>query len=140
MQWNVSRQFGLPLTSGQLRPANLIDTPVYHISPVFHSLYWLPVEQRTGYKLLLLAFNSVINDGSSYLSDLQKFYIPSRQLRSSSDSHLLRIPSFRLKSFGQRKFSYQASVLWNFLPISLHHSNSASAFKSALTTYLFPSQ
>ena len=74
------------------------------------------------------------------MSDLLKFYIPSRQLRSSSDTHLLRIPSFRLKSFGQRKFSYQASVLWNSLPISLRHSNSTLAFKSALKTHLFPSQ
>ena len=66
--------------------------------------------------------------------------IPSRQLRSSSDSRLLRTPSFRLKSFGQGKFSYQASVLWNSLPISLRHSNSTLAFKSALKTHLFPSQ
>ena len=103
------------------------------------TLHLLPVEQRTKYKLLLLAFKSVNNDGPSYLSDLLKFYIPSRQLRSSSDTRL-RIPSFRLKSFGQRKFSYQASVLWNSLPISLHHSNSTLAFRSALKMQLFPSQ
>ena len=65
-----------------------------HISPVFHTLHWLPVEQRIEYKLLLLAFKSVNNDGRSYL-----LYIPSRQLRSSSDTRLLRIPSFHLKSF-----------------------------------------
>ena len=38
--------------------------------------------------------------------NLLNFDIPSTQLRSSSDSRLLRIPSFRLKSFGRRKFSY----------------------------------
>ena len=97
-------------------------------------------KRRIEYKLLHLAFKSVSNDGPSYLSDLLKFYIPSRQLRSSSDTRLLRIPSFRLKSFGQRKFSYQASVLWNSLPISLRHSNSTLAFKSALKTHLFPPQ
>ena len=111
-----------------------------HISPVLNTLHWLPVEQRIEYKLLLLACKSVNNDGTSYLSDLLKFYIPSRQLRSSSDSRLLCILSFRLKSLGQRKFSYQASVLWNSLPISLRHSNSTLAFKSALKTHLFPSQ
>ena len=116
-------------------------TPKFdHISPILHTLHWLPVEQRIEYKLLLLAFKSVKNDGRSYLSDLLKFYIPSRQLRSSSDTRLLRIPSFRLKSFGQRKFSYQASVLWNSLPIALRHSSSTSAFKSALKMHLFPSQ
>ena len=116
-------------------------TPKFdHISPVLHTLHWFPVEQRIEYKLLLLAFKSVNNDGLSYLSDLLQFYIASRQLRSSSDTRLLCIPSFRLKSFGQHKFSYQASVLWNSLPISLCHSNSTSAFKSALKTHLFPSQ
>ena len=63
-------------------------------TPVLHTLHWLPVEQRIEYKLLLLAFKSVNNDGRSYL-----LYIPSRQLRSSSDTRLLRIPSFHLKSF-----------------------------------------
>ena len=92
-------------------------TPKFnHTSPVLYTLHWLPLEQRIEYKLLLLAFRSVNNDGPSYVSDLLKFYISSRQLRSSSDIPLLRIPSFRLKSFGQRKFSYQASVLWNSLP------------------------
>ena len=111
-----------------------------HISPVLHTLHWLPVEQRTEYILLLLALKSVNNDGPSYLSDLLKFYIPSPQLHSSSNTRLLPIPSFHLKSFGQRKFSYQAAVLWNSLPISLRHSNSTLAFKSALKTHLFLSQ
>ena len=102
-------------------------------------VHWLPVEQKIEYKLLLPAFKSV-NNCLSYLSDLLKFYISSRQLHFSSDIHLLRIPSFCLKSFGQRKFSYQASVLWNSLPISLHHYNSTLAFKSALKTHLFLSQ
>ena len=76
-------------------------TPKFdHISPVLHTLHWLPAERRFEYKLLLLAFKSVNNDGPSYLSDLLKFYIPSRQLRSSSDTRLLRIPLFRLQSFG----------------------------------------
>ena len=61
-------------------------------------------------------------------------------LRSSSDSRLLRIPSFRLKSVEQRKCSCQASVLWNSLPISPRHSNSTSALKSALKTHFPPSQ
>ena len=71
-----------------------------HISPVPHTLHWLPVERRIEYKLLLLAFKSVNNDGPSYTSDLLKFYIPSRQPRSSSDTRLLRIPSFRLRTSG----------------------------------------
>ena len=55
-------------------------------------------------------------------------------------SCLLCIPSFPLKSFGQCKFSYKVSVLWNSLPISLCHSNSTSVFKSALKMHLVPFQ
>ena len=48
-----------------------------HIFPVLHTLHLLLVEQRIEYKLLLLAFKSVNNNGASYLSDLLKFYFPS---------------------------------------------------------------
>ena len=139
---NSARQLIHKLQKVQNNAARLIcRTPKFDpISPVLHTLHWLPVEQRIEYKLFLLAFKSVNNDSPSYLSDHLKFYIPFRQLRSSSDTRLLRIPSFRLKSFGQRKFLYQASVLWNSLPISLRHSNSPLAFKKALKTHLFPSQ
>ena len=95
-----------------------------HISPVLHTLHWLPVEQRAENKLLLLAFKIVNNEGPSCLLDLLKFLVPSRHFRSSSNSPLLRIPLFRRKSFGQRKISSQASVLWN----SLRHFSSTSAF------------
>ena len=43
-------------------------TPKFdHISPVLHTLHWLPVEQRTEYKWILLAFKSVNNEGPPYL-------------------------------------------------------------------------
>ena len=45
-----------------------------HISPVLHTLHWLPVEQRIEYKLFLLAFRS-LND--CHMSDLLKLCIPS---------------------------------------------------------------
>ena len=38
----------------------------------------------------------------------------------------------------QRKFFYEASVLWISLPKSFRHLNSKSALKSALKTHLFP--
>jgi hypothetical protein len=64
-------------------------------------------------------------------------YTPSRQLRSSTDSRILRLPTVRTKSFGQRSFSYQAPCIWNPLPFSLRHSASSSSFRSSLKTYLF---
>ena len=41
-------------------------TPKFdQISPILHTLHWLPIEQRTEYKLHLLALKSVNNDGPS---------------------------------------------------------------------------
>lgn len=108
-----------------------------HITPALRSLHWLPVEKRISYKLLLLTYKALNEHGPSYLSDLLQLYVPSRNLRSSCDSRLLRIPSFKRKTSGFRSFAYQASVLWNSLPHSLRHSESVPVFKSNLKTHLF---
>ena len=89
----------------------------------------------------LAGFTSYLSDRTQTVCEL--FQISSgcssirRSLRSSSDSRFRRMPSFRLKSFGQRKFSYQASVRLNSFPNALRHLNSTSAFKSALKTFFF---
>ena len=104
---------------------------------MLHFLHWLPIEQRIEYKLSLLSFKIISHQAPIYLSELLHFYTPSRQLRSSIDTRVFRIPSFRTKSCGQRSFSYQAPVIWNQLPISVCHSTSVSSFKSSLKTFLF---
>ena len=109
-----------------------------HISPVLRSLHWLPVDCRIDYKVLLLVFKALNDLAPSYLSDLIHLYVPSRQLRSSADTRVLRLPPVRLSSAGQRSFNYQAPALWNNLPYSLRHSDSVASFKSSLKTHLFP--
>ena len=64
-------------------------------------------------------------------------YTPSWQLRSSADTWVFRIPSFRSKSSGRCSLSYQAPVIWNQLPVSVCHSTSVSSFKSSLKTVVF---
>ena len=108
-----------------------------HVTPLFISLHWLPVERRVQYKIALLCFKSLNGLAPAYLSDLIHIYIPSRQLRSSADTRVFRIPSFRTKTFGQRAFSYQAPIIWNQLPYHVRHSPNLSAFKSSLKTHLF---
>ena len=102
-----------------------------------HSLHWLPIKQRIEYKLSLLCFKIISYQAPICLSELLHLYTPSRQLRSSTDTRVFRIPSFRTKSCGQRSFSYQAPVIWNQLPVSVSHSTSVSSFKSSLKTVLF---
>ena len=108
-----------------------------HVTPMLHSLHWLPIEQRIKYKLSLLCFKIISHQASIYLSELLHLYTPSRQLHSSTDTQMFRIPSFRTKYCGQRSFSYQAPVIWNQLPVSVRHSISVSSFKSSLKTVLF---
>ena len=108
-----------------------------HVTPMLHSLHWLPIEQRIEYKLSLLCFKIISHQAPIYLSERLHLYTPSRKLRSYIDTRVFRIPSFRTKSSGQRSFSYQAPVIWNQLPVSVRHSTSVSSFKSSLKNFLF---
>ena len=105
-----------------------------HVTPLLKQLYWLPIQTRNDYKLATLAFRHF--DGSQYLSSRLDIYQPSRSLRSSN-GRLLRVPRWKLKSFGYRSFSYHGPVVWNSLPTDLKLSSSLSSFKSKLKTHLF---
>ena len=96
-------------------------------------LHWLPVESRIHFILASLWFKSLNGSGPRYLSELL-LYTPSRQLRSSVDARLFRIPCFRTKCYGQRSFSYRGPSTQNQLPLS---RSSFQSFQSSLRTYLF---
>ena len=74
-----------------------------HVTPLLYTLHWLPnekKEKRVSFKLASLCFKSVNGSATNHLSDLLHFYSPSWQLRSSADTQVFRIPSFRTKSSG----------------------------------------
>ena len=96
--------------------------------------FWLPIEQRIQYKMLLLTFKILNNCAPSYLSDLIKPYRSSRTLRSSG-LHILSKPSYNLNSYGKRAFS--CPELWNSLPHNIRSCHSISIFKGLLKTWLF---
>ena len=108
-----------------------------HVSPLLRSLHWLPISNRIDYKISSLTYSAVCSTGPEYLSELVQVYTPSRSLRSSSDTRLLRIPTVRTKSYGQRSFSFQAPTVWNTLPAPLRHAESVASFKSSMKTHLF---
>ena len=99
-------------------------------------LHWLPIQTRIDCKLATLAFRHFDGSLPQYLSSRLDIYQPYRSLRSSND-RLLRVPCWKLKSFGFRSFSYQGPVVWNSLPTDLKLSSSLSSFKSRLKTHLF---
>ena len=108
-----------------------------HISPHLASLHWLPIDSRTKYKLACICYNSMSTNSPPYLSDLLTFYTASRQLRSCSDNSVLRRPTVRTVSYGQRYFAYSAPSAWNALPQQVRSSDNVSTFRSRTKTHLF---
>jgi len=107
-----------------------------HVTPMLHSLHWLPNEQRIDCNLSLLSFKIICHQAIIYLSDILHLYTPSPQLRSPTDTRVFRTPSFRAKYNGHRSFSYQVPVICNQLLLSVRHSTSVSSFKTSVKTFL----
>ena len=108
-----------------------------YTDPILETLHWLPVTHRIQYKITTIRFNSISGIGPQYLSDLLQPYTPARQLRSASDTRTFVTPRVNTKTFGEKSFSYAGPSVWNNLPQTLRHSDSASTFKAALKTHLF---
>ena len=88
-------------------------------------------------ELEMLGFNVITGTGPQYLSELLHLYTLSRDLHSSTDTRILKIPPSNSKAFGQRSFSHVGPSTWNGLPYTLRHSDSQTSFRQALKTHLF---
>ena len=107
-----------------------------HITPVLQSLHWLPIKYRVLFKLLLLTYRCVYGLAPNYLSSL---VVPRtcRYAPRSQNQCLLQVPVVRLKSYGQRSFSFSAPTEWNKLPVEIRVAPTLENFKSKLKTHLF---
>ena len=65
---------------------------------------------------VLLCFSAISGTGLAYLSELLHVNTPSRTLRSSSDTRMLKIQQYKRKSHGFRTFSCFGPHIWNSLP------------------------
>ena len=81
-----------------------------HVSPLLAKLHWLPIAQRIDYKIPSLCYDVVSDTVPLYFSDLLCLYVPSRSLRSFSDTRIFRIPTQKKKFQGQRAFSHLGPV------------------------------
>ena len=88
------------------------ESKTQHVTPLLKQLHWLPIQTHIDYKLATLAFQHFDDALPQYLSSALDIYQPSQSLRSSND-RLLRVPHWKLKSFGYRSCSYQEPVAWN---------------------------
>jgi len=108
-----------------------------HANSLLQELHWLPVEQRTMYKLAVLTYKTRQTSVPEYLSRHITTRSSTRSLRSSS-APLLQVP-FRRTSFGKRSFSTAAPSVWNSMPTSVLNCDSLKLFKARLKTHLFSS-
>ena len=70
-----------------------------------------------------------------YLYDIIKLKENTRRLRSSN-SVLLSNQKCNLDTYGKRRYSVSAPVLWNNLSLHLQRCNSIKTFKKAVQNYL----
>ena len=89
-----------------------------HITPGLKSLHWLPVEKRIVFKLCLLVYKTRHCLAPSYLCGLL-------------------LPYARTQTYGNRLFSFAASVQWSQLPDCIRRQETMAAFKVSLKTNLF---
>jgi hypothetical protein len=107
-----------------------------HITETLKDLHWLPVVFRIQFKLLLLTYRALNDEGPGYIKDLLKLYQPERNLRSKNQLRLQE-PASHLRTYGDRCFANAAPRLWNELPLTIRQSSTTSMFKTTLKTYLF---
>ena len=106
-------------------------------TPLLQQFHWLRISERIKYKTAYMCYNAITGSAPTYLSKLLRLYSPSRSLRSSSDTRMLKIQRFNRKTHGFRTFSHFGPHIWNNLPQDIRHSATLPSFKSQLKTFLF---
>jgi len=110
-----------------------------HITPVMKQLHWLPIKQRTDFKIATLTYKSLHQLAPQYLAEMCRpvaniLYLTNHRSAARGD---LIFHGWNTVSHGQRGFDYSAPVIWNALPARIRGSDSILTFKKELKTYLF---
>ena len=83
------------------------SSPRCHITPILKELHWLPIKARIDYKVLMYTYRALNGLAPTYVADILEVYMPSRSLRSESQS-LLTTPRTRTKTFGWQRLAVKA--------------------------------
>ena len=108
------------------------------VSPILHSLHWLPVRRRVTFKSAVIAWKCVNGVAPTYLRKLcvSMDDVHGRPPLLSASTRSILLPQVQT-STGQRSFAYSGPAVWNSLPPALRKNMSLAAFKTKLKTYLF---
>ena len=58
------------------RLIHLTSSRYEHVTPLLIQLHWLPIEQRTTFKIAVITFKALHGAAPSYITDLMKSYTP----------------------------------------------------------------
>ena len=109
---------------------------LHHSSKNYLSqLHWLPVNNRSIFKIALIIYKTYTTSISGYLSNLIQNRPNPRLLRSSSATLLIK--NSTTNKISERGFRHASPAVWNFLPLYIRNSPSLAIFKSHLKTYHF---
>ena len=108
-----------------------------HITPVLRNLHWLKIHDRVIFKIALLTYKALNDQGPMYITELLVRHSPSRLLRSSSQALLTPPRNTNTMFYGHRAFAFAAPFIWNKLPLNIKTAATVNIFKSRLKTYLF---
>jgi len=109
------------------------------VSPILHSLHWLPVQRWVTFKSsAITAWKCVNGVAQTYLREL---CVPMEDVRGhprlqSTSTCCILLPRVQT-SAEQQSFAYSGPAVWNSLPPALHENMSLATFKTKLKTYLF---
>jgi len=128
-----------PLQRVQNAAARLVARlgPRDHVTPTLQDRHWLPIEQRSVYRLCLVMHQVHTGRAASYPRSCvtASADMTSRPRLRSASSQRYERQRTRLK-FGERSFSCAEPRAWNSLSSSLHELTNTGTFKRHLKTYL----
>eukprot|EP00914_Ancora_sagittata_P010870 GHVO01021245.1.p1 GENE.GHVO01021245.1~~GHVO01021245.1.p1 ORF type:complete len:196 (-),score=8.99 GHVO01021245.1:265-852(-) len=108
-----------------------------HITPVLEDLNWLPVKERSDYKILTFVHNALHDEHApAYMKEMYRIYQPNRALRSGDDSWTLTVGT-AARHEGRRSPAIHGAVMWNTLSEELRRETSVHVFKKKLKTFLY---
>ena len=111
----------------------------HHSTSLLQQLLWLPISERIKCTAACMCFYVINGSCIAYLFELLHAYTPSRTLRSSSDSRMLKIQQYKRKTHGFRTFTYFGPYVWNSLPQDIRQCSTLPSFKTKLKIFLFHS-
>ena len=94
----------------------LLEPRHQHSTLLLEKVLWLPISECIKYKVTCMCFSAINGSGPAYISQLLHVHTPSRTLRSSSDTRMLKIQQYKRKSHGFRAFSCFETPHFEFTP------------------------